>query len=111
MTTANDGNGNVRFPATVLVSSTRDNPCPVARTSLPATVSVPASASKSLYRNASNSERRKPVATGSTRSCSWQNDEALSLGDPYQLAPVRARGGMFEQLCDDLPWTKRPSEF
>lgn len=21
------------------------------------------------------------------------------VGDPYQLAPVRARGGMFEMLC------------
>ena len=31
------------------------------------------------------------------------------VGDPYQLAPVRARGGMFEQLCDELPWTQRLS--
>ncbi|MDT5117159.1 MAG: hypothetical protein QOE30_2898, partial [Mycobacterium sp.] len=32
------------------------------------------------------------------------------VGDPYQLAPVNARGGMFEQLCTDLPWTQRLSE-
>ena len=25
----------------------------------------------------------------------------------YQLAPVNARGGMFEQLCDELPWSQR----
>jgi conjugative relaxase-like TrwC/TraI family protein len=32
------------------------------------------------------------------------------VGDTYQLAPVHARGGMFEQLCDELPWTQRLSE-
>jgi conjugative relaxase-like TrwC/TraI family protein len=32
------------------------------------------------------------------------------VGDAYQLAPVNARGGMFEQLCDELPWTQRLSE-
>jgi ATP-dependent exoDNAse (exonuclease V) alpha subunit len=32
------------------------------------------------------------------------------VGDPYQLAPVRARGGMFEMLCDELPWAQRLSE-
>ena len=32
------------------------------------------------------------------------------VGDCYQLAPVRARGGMFEQLCADLPWSQRLSE-
>jgi AAA domain len=26
------------------------------------------------------------------------------VGDAYQLSPVKARGGMFEHLCDDLPW-------
>ena len=25
------------------------------------------------------------------------------VGDAYQLSPVKARGGMFEHLCDDLP--------
>jgi AAA domain len=25
------------------------------------------------------------------------------------LAPVKARGGMFEQLCDELPWAQRLS--
>jgi hypothetical protein len=32
------------------------------------------------------------------------------VGDCYQLAPVKARGGMFEQLCADLPWSQRLSE-
>ena len=32
------------------------------------------------------------------------------VGDAYQLAPVKARGGMFEQLCDDLPWSQRLGE-
>jgi conjugative relaxase-like TrwC/TraI family protein len=32
------------------------------------------------------------------------------VGDAYQLAPVKARGGMFENLCDDLPWSQRLSE-
>ena len=26
--------------------------------------------------------------------------KTVLVGDPYQLAPVKARGGMFEQLCD-----------
>ena len=29
------------------------------------------------------------------------------VGDCYQLAPVLARGGMFEQLCGELPWSQR----
>jgi conjugative relaxase-like TrwC/TraI family protein len=36
--------------------------------------------------------------------------KTVLVGDPYQLAPVKARGGMFEQLCDELPWTQRLSE-
>ena len=32
------------------------------------------------------------------------------VGDAYQLSPVRARGGMFEQLCAELPWAQRLSE-
>ena len=32
------------------------------------------------------------------------------VGDAYQLAPVKARGGMFEQLCADLPWSQRLAE-
>jgi conjugative relaxase-like TrwC/TraI family protein len=31
------------------------------------------------------------------------------VGDAYQLAPVKARGGMFEQLCAELPWSQRLS--
>jgi conjugative relaxase-like TrwC/TraI family protein len=29
------------------------------------------------------------------------------VGDAYQLSPVHARGGMFGQLCADLPWSQR----
>lgn len=36
--------------------------------------------------------------------------KTLLVGDAYQLSPVRKRGGMFEQLCDDLPWSQRLSE-
>jgi hypothetical protein len=36
--------------------------------------------------------------------------KSVLVGDCYQLAPVRARGGMFEQLCADLPWSQRLSE-
>lgn len=32
------------------------------------------------------------------------------VGDAYQLSPVRARGGMFENLCAELPWSQRLSE-
>ncbi len=32
------------------------------------------------------------------------------VGDAYQLAPVEARGGMFEALCADLPWAQRLGE-
>jgi conjugative relaxase-like TrwC/TraI family protein len=34
----------------------------------------------------------------------------LLVGDAYQLAPVRTRGGMFEQLSAELPWAQRLSE-
>lgn len=36
--------------------------------------------------------------------------KTLLVGDAHQLSPVRKRGGMFEQLCDDLPWSQRLSE-
>ncbi len=32
------------------------------------------------------------------------------VGDAHQLAPVKARGGMFAQLCADLPWSQELSE-
>jgi conjugative relaxase-like TrwC/TraI family protein len=32
------------------------------------------------------------------------------VGDAYQLSPVQARGGMFEQLCGELPWSQRLGE-
>jgi conjugative relaxase-like TrwC/TraI family protein len=36
--------------------------------------------------------------------------KTVIIGDHYQLAPVKARGGMFAQLCTDLPWTQHLSE-
>jgi conjugative relaxase-like TrwC/TraI family protein len=36
--------------------------------------------------------------------------KTVLVGDPYQLAPVKARGGMFEQLCEELPWSQRLSQ-
>lgn len=36
--------------------------------------------------------------------------KTLLVGDAHQLSPVRKRGGMFEQLCADLPWSQRLSE-
>ena len=36
--------------------------------------------------------------------------KTVLVGDPHQLAPVKARGGMFAQLCTDLPWTQHLSE-
>ena len=35
--------------------------------------------------------------------------KTVMVGDQHQLAPVKARGGMFAQLCTDLPWTQRLS--
>ena len=32
------------------------------------------------------------------------------VGDAYQLSPVKARGGMFEQVCTELPWSERLGE-
>jgi ATP-dependent exoDNAse (exonuclease V) alpha subunit len=36
--------------------------------------------------------------------------KAVLVGDEHQLAPVKARGGMFAQLCTDLLWTQHLSE-
>jgi len=35
--------------------------------------------------------------------------KTILVGDEHQLAPVKARGGMFAQLCTDLPWTQHLS--
>ncbi|MDT5321966.1 MAG: hypothetical protein QOD88_4488 [Mycobacterium sp.] len=32
------------------------------------------------------------------------------VGDAHQLPPVKARGGMFDQLCTELPWSQQLSE-
>ncbi|WP_368665257.1 MobF family relaxase [Mycobacterium avium] len=36
--------------------------------------------------------------------------KTVLVGDAHQLAPVAARGGMFAQLVDDLPWAQKLSE-
>ena len=36
--------------------------------------------------------------------------KTVMVGDPHQLEPVKARGGMFAQLCEELPWAQRLSE-
>jgi conjugative relaxase-like TrwC/TraI family protein len=36
--------------------------------------------------------------------------KTVLVGDAHQLSPVKARGGMFDQLCSDLPWTQTLSE-
>lgn len=36
--------------------------------------------------------------------------KTVLVGDQHHLAPVKARGGMFAQLCSDLPWTRHLSE-
>jgi conjugative relaxase-like TrwC/TraI family protein len=36
--------------------------------------------------------------------------KTVLVGDAHQLAPVKARGGMFAQLCADLPWTQHLEE-
>ena len=36
--------------------------------------------------------------------------KTVLVGDAHQLAPVKARGGMFDHLCTDLPWTQHLSE-
>jgi len=35
--------------------------------------------------------------------------KTVLVGDAHQLAPVKARGGMFAQLCTDVPWTQHLS--
>ena len=48
---------------------------------------------------------RELLAATTAASC-----KTVLVGDAHQLAPVRARGGMFAQLCTDLPWAQRLSE-
>lgn len=36
--------------------------------------------------------------------------KTVPVGDAHQLAPVKSRGGMFEQLVEDLPWAQKLSE-
>lgn len=48
----------------------------------------------------------RQLLTATTRA----GAKTVLVGDASQLAPVKARGGMFAQLCTDLPWTQRLSE-
>jgi conjugative relaxase-like TrwC/TraI family protein len=48
----------------------------------------------------------RELLTGTTHA----GVKTVLVGDDRQLAPVMARGGMFTQLCDDLPWAQRLSE-
>jgi conjugative relaxase-like TrwC/TraI family protein len=48
--------------------------------------------------------RRLLTATTAART------KTVLVGDAHQLAPVKARGGMFAQLCADLPWSQELSE-
>jgi conjugative relaxase-like TrwC/TraI family protein len=54
------------------------------------------------------------VGTGDLRHLLTATTQAgvktVLVGDANQLAPVKARGGMFAQLCTDLPWTQQLSE-
>ena len=36
--------------------------------------------------------------------------KTVLVGDAHQLQPVKARGGMFAQLCEELPWSQRLTE-
>ncbi|MDP7707537.1 ATP-dependent RecD-like DNA helicase [Mycobacterium sp. TY815] len=36
--------------------------------------------------------------------------KTVLVGDAHQLSPVKAPGGMFAQLCTDLPWTQTLSQ-
>ena len=48
----------------------------------------------------------RQLLTATTRA----GAKTVLVGDAHQLAPVKARGGMFAQLCADLPWTQHLSE-
>lgn len=50
-------------------------------------------------------ELRELLAATTSAGC-----KTVLVGDAHQLGPVRARGGMFAQLCTDLPWAQRLSE-
>jgi ATP-dependent exoDNAse (exonuclease V) alpha subunit len=48
----------------------------------------------------------RQLLTATTRT----GAKTVLVGDHHQLAPVKARGGMFAQLCADLPWTQHLSQ-
>ena len=54
------------------------------------------------------------VGTGDLRelltATTQANAKTVLVGDAHQIEPVKARGGMFAQLCEDLPWTQELSE-
>jgi hypothetical protein len=46
------------------------------------------------------------LLTATTRA----ETRTVLVGDAHQLGPVKARGGMFAQLCADLPWAQQLCE-
>jgi conjugative relaxase-like TrwC/TraI family protein len=48
----------------------------------------------------------RQLLTATTRA----GAKTVLVGDEHQLAPVKARGGMFAQLCTDLTWSQHLSE-
>jgi len=48
---------------------------------------------------------RELLAAASAAGC-----KTVLVGDGQQLSPVKARGGMFTQLCTDLPWSQHLSQ-
>ncbi len=48
---------------------------------------------------------RELLAAASSAGC-----KTVLVGDGRQLSPVKARGGMFTQLCADLPWAQHLCE-
>ena len=53
--------------------------------------------------------RHPRAADSCSRRARSARAKMVLVGDAYQLSPVKARGGMFEQLCADLPWSQRLS--
>jgi conjugative relaxase-like TrwC/TraI family protein len=51
-----------------------------------------------------------PELRGLLEASTTGRAKIVLVGDAYQLSPVKARGGMFEHLCDDLPWSQRLCE-
>jgi hypothetical protein len=53
---------------------------------------------------------REQLPVGVARLVLDRRCQVVLVGDAHQLAPVKARGGMFAQLCEDLPSAQKLSE-